>query len=91
MHEPTDPDDSQHAGQQTTANDASWYWRRQCQCYSVCSFSGREAYHDGEDTPVDDVLWQPGLQLQLSKGALASDQFSNAGAEETSHCSQNHT
>ena len=59
--------------------------------YCLQHFSGREAYHNGKDTPVDDILWQPGLQLQLSKGALASDQFSNAGAEETSHCSQNHT
>ena len=47
------------------------------------------AHHNGEDTPVDHTLGQPGLKLKLTQGTLACDQLSNTGAEEASHCRHN--
>ena len=88
----TDQNDIQHAGQQVAAASAIWYRALTVSVlrYLWQSSRGRYAYHNGKDTPVDDILRQPGLQLQLSKGTLASNELPDAGAKEASHCSQIH-
>lgn len=45
-----------------------------------------DTHHNGKDSPVDDVLGESGLQLQLSQSTLACQQLSNDSRKEASHC-----
>lgn len=44
-----------------------------------------KTYHNANDSPVDDILGQSCLQLQLAKSSSASQELSNDRGDEASH------